>query len=352
MRTTPLRSALALPLLLCAVPALAHDEPAAGITDPSKRPDSHAPAGVMADHVHKAGDVMIGLTWMRSETGGTNRSGTSDIADAAIATAGYSARTESMTMDMAMLHLMWAPSDRITLMAMPMWQRMDMTMVGVAPGGGHGGHGGHSLGLGETMSHSVEGFGDTQVAALVTLTDSPALVAHAGLGLSIPTGKSDLKSADGTFVHYGMQLGSGTWDVIPSLTVRGYAPGFGWGAQASYTARTGEANSSGFKFGDLFTATAWISKPITPKVTLSARLSWTDEGAINGHYNGPHKHSSPPDRQENYSGQRLDAGIGFNAILPGRLRLGVEALLPLHQSLNGIQPPRSFGTTVNLSRAF
>ena len=108
----------------------------------------------------------------------------------------------------------------------------------------------------------------------------------------------------------------------------------------------------GFKFGDLFTATAWISKPITPKVTLSTRLSWTDEGAIKGHYNGPHKHSSPPDRQENYGGQRLDAGIGFNAILPGRLRLGVEALLPLHQSLNGIQPPRSFGTTVNLSRAF
>jgi hypothetical protein len=194
--------------------------------------------------------------------------------------------------------------------------------------------------------------GDTQVAALATLADSPALVAHAGLGLSIPTGRSDIKSADGSFVHYGMQLGSGTWDLIPSLTVRGYAPGFGWGAQASYTARTGAANASGFKFGDLVTATAWLSKPVSDKVTLSARLAWTDEGAIKGHYNGRHSHSAPPDRQANYGGQRLDAGIGFNAKLPEGLRLGVEALLPLHQSLNGIQPPRSFGTAVNLSRAF
>jgi hypothetical protein len=255
-----------------------------------------------------------------------------------------------MTMDMAMLHLMWAPSDRVTLMVMPSWQKMGMTMLGVAPGMAHGGH--MPLGVGQTMSHSTEGFGDTQVGALVSLSRDPNFSAHAGLMLSMPTGRPDIKDADGNFVHYGMQPGSGTWDLIPSLTLRGYTRHFGWGAQASYVARTGEENASGFKFGDRFEATAWLSKPIAPKVTLSGRLAWTDEGAVKGHYNAGHNHASPPDRQANYGGQRLDAGIGLNAILPGKVRLGVEAVLPLHQSLNGIQAPRTFATSVNLSRAF
>jgi hypothetical protein len=349
MNTTIVRGALALPLLLCAIPALA-DESHDQATDYHSRPDSHAPAGVMADHVHQAGDVMIGLTWMHSESGGTNRSGTDDIADAAIVAAGYTARVQHMTMDMAMLHLMWAPSDRVTLMVMPSWQKMSMTMLGLAPGMAHGGH--MPLGVGQTMSHGTEGFGDTQVGALVSLSRNPGLSAHAGLMLSVPTGRSDIKDAEGNFVHYGMQPGSGTWDLIPSLTLRGYTRQFGWGAQASYVARTGEENASGFKFGNRFEATAWLSKPIAPKVTLSGRLAWSDEGAVKGHYNAGHNHAAPPDRQANYGGQRLDAGIGFNAILPGKVRLGVEAVLPLYQSLNGIQAPRTFATSVNLSRAF
>jgi hypothetical protein len=238
---------------------------------------------------------------------------------------------------------------------MPSWNRMDMTMLGIDPagGGGHGGHGGHhGPEFSETMSHAVSGIGDTRVGVLVSLSRASSLAAHAGLELSIPTGSSSVKDEGGTFVHYGMQPGSGTWDAEPSLTLRGIEQGFGWGAQVKYLVRLEDANSSGFAFGDRFTANAWLSKPVGSKVSLSARLGFTSEGQIEGHYNGPHNHSSPPDRQANYGGEILDAGLGANIVIGGGLRLGAEANLPLHQDLNGYQLPRDWGLNLSLSKMF
>jgi hypothetical protein len=340
--------AFALPLLLCATPALA-DSP----TIPSnillgQPADSHAPVGVMDDHIHSSGEVMLGLSWMHEDYRGANKRGSETISDAAIAAAGFTTRTQAMTMDMAMLHVMWAPSDRVTLMLMPSWMRMKMTMVGVAPGtGGH-----HALAVGETMAHTTSGISDTRAGALAALSRDPKLSAHVGLVLSIPTGSVSRKNEDGNFVHYGMQPGSGTLDLQPSVTLRGMQPGFGWGVQASYLARTGTANSSGFKFGDRFSTTAWLSKPVGKSISVSARLAYSDEGSIKGHYNSGHNHASPPDRQANYGGQRLEAGLGANFVVGSGFQLGAEATLPFYQRVNGIQAPKRFGVNLNLSRKF
>jgi len=361
MKTALIRGAIALPLALCAAPALAQDaafDPDAGILAAGFRPDGHGPAGTMADHVHKSGDLMIGLMWMHESYGGANRSGTSKISDMDIAAAGYTAKAKSMTMDMAMLHVMYAPNDRITLMLVPTWMRMGMTMQGLPaqgmddPMGGGNAHSGHMLMPGQTMSHSVEGIGDTQVGALVSLSRRPALSAHAGLMVSVPTGKVDRRNADGTYVHYMMQGGSGTWDLNPSFTLHGLSEHFGWGAQVSYLFRAEDRNRSGFRFGDRLTATAWLSKPLTSRLSLSARLAWSSEGRIQGHYNGAHLHASPPDRQENYGGERIEAGLGANLNVARSLRLGVEASLPVHQDLNGIQSPKRFGANANVSMMF
>jgi hypothetical protein len=342
-----LSGAAALPVLLCAAPALAETTDT-DIIALGHRADAHGPSGTMADHVHKSGDVMIGVTWMHEEASGANRSGTAPISDAAIVAAGFSNRTQTMTMDMAMFHMMYAPSDRVTLMVMPSWQRMDMTMVAVAPSV----HDGHALAVGDTTVHRVAGFGDTQVGALVALSRRAALSAHAGLAVSIPTGSASRKDDDGNFVHYGMQPGSGTWDLLPSFTLRGAAPGFGWGTQVSYVFRAQKKNASGFRFGDRLVATGWLSKPITPRASLSARMTYTSEGQVRGHYNAGHNHASPPDRQANYGGERIDGALGANLVIGENLRLGIEGTVPLYQRLNGIQAPRRFATSLNVSRMF
>lgn len=358
MRTLHWSGAVA--LLALAVPATAQDSPEITVQSPLLLPS----AGMMNDHMHEGGEAMIGLRFERYRFGGDNRSGTDAIADPAIVAAGYSARTQSMTMDMVMLDLMYAPTENLTLMLMPhyMWHRMDM--IGIDPmagmggmDGGHAGHGGgHALPFGEVHGHGSEGFGDTLVSASYRLARGSKLSAHATLGVWAPTGSVDKKNADGSFVHYGMQPGGGTWDIEPAVTVSGHAGGLGWGAQASYRWKTDESNASGFAFGDKARATGWISYLLGNDVGATARLEYVHEGQVQGHYNGAHHHSAPPDRQENYGGDTVTAGLGLNWLLPvatsRRPQLGAEFALPIYQDLNGIQAPQDWRFSLAISQTF
>lgn len=360
MKCNLMGSAIALPLALCAVPAIANEAPgsAAPVQSDTEivalgfRPDAHGPAGTMADHVHRSGDVMIGVMWMHEDYSGANRQGTAAVTDAAITAAGYAVKADTMTMDMAMLHLMWAPNDRVTLMLVPTWMRMGMTMKGLPAGSSSMTPAGHSLMPGETMNHAAQGVSDTQFGALVSLSRRPALSVHAGLMISAPTGSVNRRNSEGSYVHYMMQGGSGTWDINPTLTVHGARTGFGWGAQLGYVFRAEEANAAGFRLGDRFSATAWLSKPLTRRASISARLAFSDEGPIAGHYSGSHSHASPPDRQANYGGQRLETGLGANIMVGRRLRIGVEAGVPVYQKLNGIQLPKRMSANANLAVMF
>jgi hypothetical protein len=355
MRTSISGGALTL-LAAFAAPAVAQDDPIVVQT-----PLIHPAAGLMNEHMHEGGEIMLGLRFERTHAGGANQSGTDEIADADIVAAGYSARTESMTMDMAMLDLMYAPTDKVTLMLMPhyMWHRM--TMLGIDPasgmGGGHGGHGGgHGLPYGEEHEHGTDGFGDTLVSASYRLARTPGFGAHVTLGVWVPTGSVSKTNADGTFVHYGMQPGSGTWDLEPSLTLTGRAGAIGWGGQASYRWRTDDNNESGFAFGDKARATGWVSTLLSRDLGATARLEYVHEGAILGHYNGPHSHAAPPDRQANYGGDVVSTGFGLNWLLPiggdRKPQLSGELSVPLYQDLNGIQAPQDWRFTLGLSRTF
>lgn len=338
--------------------------PAAHAQDDAEEPEIvvesdllHPAAGLMNEHMHESGEAMVGVRWQRFRSAGTNASGTDKISDADIHAAGYTLRTTSMEMDMVMLDLMFAPSGDITLMVMPhyMWHRM--TMVGIDPlvspgdGGGH-----HSIPFGETMSHSTEGFGDTLVSASHRLARSPGFGAHATLGVWVPTGRAGIKDEEGNFVHYGMQPGGGTWDIEPSVTIYGRGGALGWGAQGSYRYRTEDHNESGFAFGDLGRLSGWVSYAASSSVGLTGRLEYTHEGKVQGHYNAGHNHAAPPDRQENYGGDVVRAGLGANFALPvggsKRPQLGAEVSVPLYQNLNGIQAPEEWRLSVALSQAF
>jgi len=321
-------------------------------------------AGMMNDHMHEGGEFMVGLRLERQRYSGTHQSGSKTLTDAQVLAAGYPVRAKSMEMDMVMLDLMFAPTDDITLMVMPhyMWHRMEM--VGIDPAntgmgmeqGEHGGHGHGGMPFGEVMSHGSKGFGDTLVSASYRLARSSSFRAHATLGLWVPTGSVDRTNPDGSFVHYMMQGGSGTWDVEPAVTFGGQTGGFGWGGQASYRWRTDDDNASGYALGDKARATGWLSLLLGSDVGATARLEYEHEGAILGHYNGPHGHSTPADIQGNYGGDVISAGLGFNWLLPTgtarRPQLGVEVGVPLYQHLNGVQQQRDWRLSFSLAQTF
>lgn len=335
-------------------------------------PESHAPAGVMADHTHKAGEVMTGYRYLRSEYSGLY-AGSEVVGAHELAMAGYSMMPTGMTMEMTMLDIMYAPTDHLTLMLMPMYMSMDMDMTGTGMSHGmdHGGMQGMSSipdmsgmddmdGHGHTHtgghSHGTSGWGDTVVSALYNWTPGGQHQLITTLGISLPTGSVDEKNADGTFVHYGMQLGSGTFDALPSITYTGYSGIVSWGAQVSAEIRLEDENDSGFAFGDKTMATVWGAVRVTDWLSFSGRVEWSDQDAISGHYNGPHNHSSPSDLQANYGGEFIDAGIGFNTVVTGGnfrgVRIGAEWITRVEEDYNGYQLGLDDGVNVSISYAF
>jgi hypothetical protein len=343
----------------------------------------HAPAGVMFDHMlPKAGDFMVGYRYMYGSQGGTMLNGTDAVSDRAIVNGGCGPNPcfvtpASMNMTMHMLDLMYAPTDWLTLMLMPQFMDMDMTMNrlnGAPPDsvannnvGNPTNPGGGPLNIGEHITHHVQnghetgGIGDLGMYALFKLFDNGIHHVHATAGLSAPTGDVDIQlrrnhQIDGGFIHYGMQLGSGTWDFKPSLTYTGQIGQFSWGAQANGTVRMEDKNKSGYALGDLFQATAWGSYSLTDWLSASIRGVYTLQGSIKSQFNGLINQFGPMDYPNSYGGKYWDVGFGLSAVVPsGDLagnRISVEWLQPVQDNVNGYQLERDGALSATWSVAF
>jgi len=327
--------------------------------------DQHAPAGVLFDHMHKAGEIMLGFRYAGSFAGGSVLHGENSVNDQKVIDEGCtphfcSMKPTDMTMNMYMLDIMYAPTNWLTLMVMPMWMSHDMTMKplkGVIPHG-HDDHGNTDMGHGGHMgshSHGTEGWGDTIFGPEIRLAEGPGYHLHVSPMVSAPTGRVDYKTA-GVFTHYGMQPGSGTWDFVPSITYTGRAARWTWGSQVLGIMRLEEDNESGYRLGDVFQATAWGSYRFADWISASLRGLYTEQGKIEGHYNGPHNHSSPPDLQFNYGGRFWDIGFGVNTVVtagPLRgLRLSAEWLQPVMDDPNGYQLEREGTLWTNATLSF
>jgi hypothetical protein len=331
---------------------------------------SHAPAGVMFDHMlSNADDFMISYHYMYSHQAGSMLNGSDTVGDQAILNNGcngnvcYVKPTE-MNMHMHMLDIMYAPTDWLNLMIMPQYIDMNMSMSpvngapfapdGMGPIGSAVMHADHP--------HTTGGVGDTGLYAMFKLIDNPSQHLHASLGLSVPTGDVGIKLRDVMqqsmgFTHYGMQLGSGTWDLKPSLTYIAEINNWSWGAQLSGTKRLEDKNSSGFALGDEIQSTAWLSRNIINGLSASVRGVYTWQGDIKGGYdsNIPAQ-IGPMDYTNNYGGRFWDVGLGLTAVMHGGSldgnKLSVEWLQPVKDNVNGYQLERKGSLAINWSMMF
>jgi hypothetical protein len=318
---------------------------------------SHAPAGVMFDHTLKSNEMMFGYRYMRNFQDGNMQHGRDFVTDTTVLNNGCAENSCSVTpaqhsMNMHMLDIMYAPTDWLTLMIMPQFMDMDMNFRQFA-GADPNPHAGHQ--------HSTGGIADTSVYGLVKLFDTPEHHLHFALGFSAPTGDVGIKlrpnhHENPGFIHYGMQLGSGTWDFKPSLTYTGQSNQWSWGAQISGTQRMEKRNKSGFAFGDIFQSTMWGSYHLFDWLSASVRGAYTTQGSIKGEYNEAHDQPSPLDYPANYGGQYWDIGLGLNATVTGGEfsgnRLAFEWLQPVADKVNGYQLEREGALSVTWGYAF
>ena len=291
------------------------------------RPDGRAPAGVMGDHVLMKGAWSVAYPTMRMEMDG-NRSGTDRLSDAEVLAAFPVAATR-MTMDMHMLSAMYGLSEALSFMVMAPY--IDISME-------------HVTRTGVRFTTESSGFGDVSLSGVYRLFQSAGHEVLLNAGVSLPSGsideRDDTPAGANQQLPYPMQLGSGTFDLLPGLTYRGHAADLSWGGQLGGTVRLGH-NDNGYSLGDRYRATVWGARRWADWISTSLRVNGESIGNIDGAdplLVPAMVATADPGRR---GGARVDllAGInlaGTQGVLEG-LRVFAEFGMPIYQNLDGPQ---------------
>lgn len=273
------------------------------------------------------GKWMIGYQFMFEKMDG-NLVGTDDISDAKILERFFATPTD-MRMQMHMGMVMYAPTDKLTLMAMLPYIRKEMNHLTVD---------------GTRFVERTEGVGDIELRGMYSFyqTQEPRqwLLLHAGVGL--PTGSIDAKMGD-MRQEYPMQIGSGTFSLLPGFTYLGQALPWGWAADFGSTVRLGR-NANSYRLGNRYQASVSITRQLGNSVSLS--------GGVRGEYWGNIRGLDPlldpadePTKDPNLQGgKRLSALLGINFHARNGLlkdqHFHVQGEVPVVQSLDGPQLQR------------
>lgn len=316
----------------------------------SGRPDGHAPMGVMGDHTHNKGEWMFSYRYMYMDME-EMRSGTNTLTnDEVIFDNNFTVTPERMPMHMHMLGLMYAVSDRLTLMGMVSFHDREMD---------------HVTRMGGIFTTESGGFGDIKISGLYKFFDKKHQRVHANLGFSIPTGSIDerdetpLPMPAVRQLPYPMQIGSGTFDIMPGVTYLNQLGDYSMGAQIMATIRTGE-NDRDYRLGDQLKLTYWSAYRLNKLFSFSGRLSFLTIGQIDGadpelglvNMMNTELSTVPTVFPENFGGEIIHAGVGFNFYVPEgilkNVRIGAEYEFPLMRDLNGIQMETDQMVTVGI----
>ena len=325
----------------------------------------HAPIGVMGDHMHDKGEWMLSYRFMHMDMEG-NRMG-ADAVDADTIVTSIPNRffgrpmqpptlrivPSGMSMDMHMFGAMYAPAQWLTLMVMGMYVEKEMDHITYMGGKGVTQRGSFKV--------KTDGIGDARVSGLIRIHDDGIHRCHINAGVSLPTGANEKKrriltplgTQPTVRVPYAMQIGSGTYDLMPGITCNSRLDQWYWGGQYIGTFRLGDDN--GYSLGDKHRFSAWLNYQWQPFISTLLRLQYDSLAGIDGidpMIAGPVQTADP----DNYGGDTLNLSLGVNLIgqsggLAGH-RLAIEASLPLRRDLNGVQIETDWTITAGWQYAF
>ncbi|MGB0452758.1 MAG: hypothetical protein ACPGJV_03515 [Bacteriovoracaceae bacterium] len=289
----------------------------------SASPLSHAPIGVMGDHVHGQGEFMISLRQMgmMMEEMGTS---TNILGDGE-----YSQRIKPREMDsqMTMLGGMYGITDNLTFMFMGSYVKRSMDLYNAMTDVSF-----------ETESKAQ---GDLKLSTLYDFLSSSSHRLIGRFGMSVPTGSikenDEIPGMGETRLPYPMQIGSGTWDPSLALTYVYQGSKISTGVQADYLIRTGK-NAEEYRLGNEFLFNTWFAVGLAEWVSTSFRLNWKWRDNIEGKDKGLSvmPAMNPTANTENWGGNWLNAFVGFNFSFLGQ-RLALEYGQVVVQNLHGPQ---------------
>jgi len=296
--------------------------------------DSMAVTGI--HHTHERGEWMVGYSFMYMNMHG-NRDGTRNLSpsEVVLPAGPYMVSPLSMDMEMHMFNVMYGVTDEFTAMVMLPYIRKSMKHLTMA---------------GARFTTRSRGIGDVSLMGLYDLYESKTHRLIGTLGVSFPTGSVDESdfipdpSMPGSDIlarlPYPMQLGSGTFDLLPGMTYIGQMPGWQWGVHADGTVRLGE-NKHDYRLGNAYEVSGWGARKITPWASGSIRLAWDQWMNIHGADPVLNPMMVPTADPNLRAGRRLMVMLGVNVFAEqGRfkgLRGTIEGGIPVYQHLDGPQ---------------
>ncbi|MCV9387878.1 nitrous oxide reductase accessory protein NosL [Reichenbachiella ulvae] len=303
------------------------------------RSDAYASIGIMGDHVHHQGGWMLSLRYMNMAMDG-NQSGADPISNDDIYQQ-YMAAPQHMRMEMYMLGIMYAPTNRLTLGLMQSFvlQSMDMNMPQQMEMGGQTHH--------TTMAYQTQsrGLGDLNISALYSALSHERNSFHLNLGLNLPQGSiqqnDDTPMSKEMKLPYAMQLGSGTIDISLGSTYKRTFEKSSWGVQPLLLFRTGQ-NKEGYRLGHLYQINTWYGYGATPWLAVLARAQFALQQGIQGQDEDLNPMMAPAANPINYGYQQVMTYIGTNLSFPKsdfwkNVKLGLEIGMPVYRHVEGIQ---------------
>ncbi|NBG66447.1 nitrous oxide reductase accessory protein NosL [Acidiluteibacter ferrifornacis] len=314
------------------------------------RPDSHAPIGVSGDHMHPQGGLMFSYKAMYMSMEG-NLSGTEAITDEQIFNS-YMNAPQTMTMQMHMLGVMYAPTDKVTLMLMQNYlsNKMDLTHSMTMMDG---------MKMKENFSTQSRGLGDLKASVLIALYANQSSSMHLNTGISFPIGsvsqKDDTPMKENAKLPYAMQLGSGTVDFSLGATYKKTFTSGSIGAQLSGVLRTGN-NTEGYQLGDMGQLNVWGALNLNSCVSISSRVQWLINENISGIDVDLKPMMAPAANTANYGGHQMNGFLGLNYAFSAssnwnKVKFGLEAGVPIYQNVTGIQMNQKYLINAGLKYA-
>jgi hypothetical protein len=259
-----------------------------------------------------------------------NRDSTSNVKDADVRNKfGFNVAPTSMWMEMHMFGAMYHADNNWSFMAMVPYVKQSMEHL-IIP-------------LSRVFTARTEGLGDIKFFVAKDLSQNKDKILKLKLGISLPTGsveKQDIIPGGRQRLPYPMQLGSGTYDLIPGIEYSSNQQDWSWGTEFLWTYRT-DTNTLNYDLGNRYDWNNWISKPVNNwsfKFSLNLH-AWENINGKDDALNAGLVPTADPDRR---AGQRADALIGITYDTGSIGSISLEAGKPIYQDLDGPQLETDF----------
>ena len=240
----------------------------------------------------------------------------------------------TMMMDLHMVEILYGVTDVVSLRAEGGYARYSMD---------------HVTRANVPFTTESAGNGDLSLGAIIGLKRFGSLRAFVFAGASLPTGSITTTGA-GIPAHdslvqlpYAMQIGSGTLDATPALTVIHIGGVVTWGFQTRARMPLGD-NKRGWRRGVFAEGTAWATLHAGDLINLSARVvakQWGDYQGSDFALGSLGPDYVPTVRPDLTGGSQIELPIGLDIRLPEGIldghRLGIELSLPVRRDLHGPQ---------------